>query len=309
MTNQKQKNKKMPRPFEGEPSLSEKLHFERIAQEISQMPWQISGHSPTASNQAPLIGTLREKRLHAIVKRYLSEDVSTHEIPMKALFQHGDDPRKKRNIVADVLVDNHIYEVQTGGFYPLIPKLQWYLDHTDYRITVVHPMAGMKYLSWIDPTNGQVVSRNKRNKRGQVKDIAGELYWLTKFISNPRFSLRLLLLEIEEFRILDGYGKEKKNRATHYERFPTALLGDVRLYEAEDYAFYFLPESLRHAPFTAADYAKATGIRGKASYSLLHLMTGLGLLEEGEKIGRSMSFSASALVASCPSRQSQPSIG
>lgn len=291
MITEKKKTKKAPLPFEGEPSLSEKLHFERIAREVSSLPWHTSSRSPTADDNAPLIGTLREKRLHAIVKRYISEDVTTHEIPVRDLLSDDLNPAKSTKIVADVLVNHHIYEVQTGGFYPLKKKIQWYLDHTDCNITVVHPMAGIKYLSWIDPAGGQVVSRNKYNKRGRVKDVAGELYWLSDFIKNPRFSLRILFLEIEEFRLLDGYGKEKKSRASHYERFPTTLLGDVRLYEPEDYAFYFLPESLNHTPFTAAEYTKATGIRGKAAYSLLHLMVDMGLLSEGEKIGRSMSFS------------------
>ncbi len=288
MTTEKRKKKKTPLPFEGEPSLAEKLRFERIAREVSHMPWHTASHNPTADENAPLIGTLREKRLHAVVKRYLCEDVTTHEIPLRDILSIDGAPNTK--MVADVLVDDHIYEVQTGGFYPLKKKLQWYLDHTDCEITVVHPMAGIKYLSWIDPDDGQVVSRNKYNKRGRVKDVAKELYWLSDFVGHPRFSLRLLLLEIEEYRILDGYGKEKKCRASKYERFPTALLGDVRLYEPEDYAFYFLPESMGDEPFTAAEYTKASGIRGKAAYSMLHLMVKLGILTEGEKLGRSMTF-------------------
>ncbi len=274
--------------FEGEPSLAEKLHFERISREVSQMPWHLTTHSPTADENAPLIGTLREKRLHAVIKRYLCEDVTTHEIPLKDILCSDCVPCTK--IVADVLVDSMIYEVQTGGFYPLKKKIQWYLDHTDFHITVVHPMPGIKYLSWIDPKNGQVTARNKLTRKGRVKDIAGEIYWLSDFIGHPRFSLRLLLLEMEEYRILNGYGKEKKSRAEKYERFPVSLLGDVLLYEPEDYAFYFLPDCLGLTPFTAAEYSKASGIRGKAVYSLLHLLTRLGVLETGEARGRSMTF-------------------
>lgn len=255
------------------------------------MPWHTSAHGPTADENAPLIGTLREKRLHAVVKRYLCEDIRTHEVPIKSLRVENTASAANTKMVADVLVDNHIYEVQTGGFFPLKKKLTWYLSHTECNVTVVHPIAGIKYLSWIDPEDGHVESRNKVSKRGRVKDVAKELYWLKDFIGNPRFSLRLLLLEMEEYRILDGYGKEKKSRASKYERFPTDLLGDVQLHEPEDYAFYFLPDTIKDAPFTAAEYTQATGIKGKAAYSMLHLMVDLGILTEGEKIGRSMSFS------------------
>ena len=102
--------------------------------------------------------------------------------------------------------------------------------------------------------------------------------------------MRLLLLEIEEYRILDGYGREKKTRASKYDRFPVSLLGDVALYEPEDYAFYFLPEELGSSPFTASEYSKASGIRGKAVYAVLHLLVRIGILEEGEKQGRSRTF-------------------
>lgn len=282
------KKSKTTPPFEGEPSLAEKLHFERISREVAQMPWHTASHSPTADENAPIIGTLREKRLHAVVKRYLCEDTSTHEIPLQDLVSLDGAPQTK--MVADVLVGNMIYEVQTGSFYPLKKKLEWYLEHTDFRVTVVHPMAGIKYLSWIDPVSGQVAERNKLSRKGRVKDIAGELYWLSDFIGHPRFSLRLLLLEIEEYRILNGYGKEKKNRAEKYERFPVSLLGDVALCEPEDYAFYFLPADMDSSPFTAAEYSKASGIRGKAAYAMLHLMVRLGILEEGDKRGRSMTF-------------------
>lgn len=275
-------------PFEGEPSLAEKLHFERISREVAQMPRHTAHTSPTADKSAPVIGTLREKRLHAVVKRYLCEDISTHEIPLQDLVSLDSAPQTK--MVADVLVGNMIYEVQTGSFYPLKKKLEWYLEHTDFHITVVHPMVGIKYLSWIDPASGQVAERNKLSRKGRVKDIAGELYWLSDFIGHPRFSLRLLLLEIEEYRILNGYGKEKKNRAEKYERFPVSLLGDVALCEPEDYAFYFLPHDMGTTPFTAAEYSKASGIRGKAAYAMLHLMVQLGILKEGEKRGRSMTF-------------------
>ena len=290
MATEKKKAKKASLPFEGEPSVAEKIHFERIAREVSAMPWHTTSHSPTADENAPLIGTLREKRLHAVIKRYLCEDVTTHEIPVRDLLPEEVHPKKSTKMVADVLVGNQVYEVQTGGFYPLKKKLLWYLKHTDCNVTVVHPMAGIKHLSWINPEDSQVVSRSRSPKRGRVKDVAKELYWLSDFIGNPRFSLRLLLLEIEEYRILDGYGKDKKTRASKYERFPVALLGDVRLYEPEDYAFYFLPDTLKDAPFTAAEYAKATGIRGKASYSMLHLLVRCGVLSEGERIERSMGF-------------------
>lgn len=63
------------------------------------------------------------------------------------------------------------------------------------------------------------------------------------------------------------------------------------LYEPEDYAFYFLPSDMpKNTPFSAADYAKATSIRGKATYGVLHLLVNLGVLQEVPKEGRTQMY-------------------
>ena len=285
-------SKKAPLPFEGQPTAGEIWQFERIAREILQTPTlspKRRKKDPDSPTQDPIIGLLAEKKLHATVKRYLSEDLSTHERPVPDLLQSEDTPPIR--MVADVMTEGHIYEVQTGGFHPLRKKIQTYLTHTTCHITVVHPMAGIRYLSWIDPSDGSIVSRTKCRGRGCVKNIAKELYWLHDFIGNPRFSLRILFLEIEEYRLKDGWSKDGKRGSNRYERYPTTLLGDVMLYEPEDYAFYFLPPSLpKDTPFTAAEYAKASGIRGKATYSMLHLLVKLGVLLPAPKEGRAQRF-------------------
>ena len=269
------KKKSAPTPLS-----PEALHFARIAEELAR------GDAGEQSG----IGTLAEKRLHAVIKRYLSEDEHTHERPVADLLADEDAPAKKKPMVADILTDGHIFEVQTGSCYPLRKKLEWYMTHTACRVTVVCPIAGVKYLSWIDPENGQIVSRTKCRKRGQVKDISRELYWLSPFIGNPRFSIRVLLLELEEYRMKDGWSRDGKRGSNRYDRFPTALLGEVELTSKEDYDLYFLPDTLSHESFTAADYARETGIRGKATYGLLQLLVELGLLCKSERIGRAQGY-------------------
>ncbi len=284
---------------EGAVTPAEALHFAAVTAEILRRPaMSSSAHLHAAEySHAPHIGTLREKRLHAAVKQYLCPDTACHERLV------GEEPgmtdeKKKCRMVADILVGRNILEVQTGGFYPLREKVARYLAHTDCHVTVVHPMAAVKYLSWMDPESGEILSRHRSPKRGRVKDVARELYWLSDFIGNERFSLRLLLLELEEYRMADGWSQDGKRGSNRYERFPTALLGDVTLASAEDYATYFLPAAWRMpnsagAPvsFTAAEYAAATGIRGRATYGILHLLERLALIREGEeKQGRSRTY-------------------
>lgn len=296
----------MPRkiqPMEGAVTPAEALRFSAVADEVIRSPkYRMAGRSARATaDGGPHIGTLREKRLHAAVKLYLCPDENCHERSVGELLSDGESTvTPKRRMVADILMDDHILEVQTGGFYPLKEKISYYLNHTPCRVTVIHPIPAVKYLSWINPEDGSIISRHKSPKRGRVKDVAKELYWLSDFIGNPRFSLRLLLLELEEYRIADGWSRDGKRGSNRYERYPTALLGDVTLSAPSDYAAYFLPAALAspaadgsYPLFTAAEYAKLTGIRGKATYSMIHLMESLQLIcETEEKSGRSKTYRA-----------------
>ncbi len=287
-------------PIEGAVSSAEALRFARVAREILCRPLPLAHARVSAAADAdmPHIGVLREKRLHAAVKTYLCPDVSCHERPIGEDITGGRTP--KRRMVADIRMGHEIIEVQTGGFFPLREKIAWYLENTDCSVTVVHPVAAVKYLSWIDPATGNILSRHRSPKRGRVKDIARELYWLSDFAGNERFRLRVLLLELEEYRMADGWSRDGKRGSNRYERFPTALLGDVTLSAPADYAAYFLPAALvaatAEAPapvFTAADYAKLTGIRGRATYSMLRLLESLDLIRMTEEMrGRSRTYTA-----------------
>jgi hypothetical protein len=253
------------------------LRFAAVARQIIGLPL-------TETQGQAGIGTLREKRLHLALKTYICPDVSCHE---QRLSSGG----RRSTMVADVLTrEGQIYEIQTGSFYPLRKKISWYLSHTDCSVTVVHPLPAVKYLSWISPADGQILSRRKSPKRGKVTDVASQLYWLSDFVGDARFSLCLLFLDMEEYRFQDGWGRDGKRGSNRYERFPTALRGRVDLATPAQYAAYFLPPSLPSAPFTAAQYARATGIRGRATYGVLHLMVRLGVLQQADPVGRSQCF-------------------
>ena len=232
--------------IEGAVAPLDALHFAAVADAVLRAPMPAGRRArrdTEGSNAAaPHIGTLQEKRLHATLKAYLCADETCHERPVGDMV--AEDGKKPRRMVADILRDGEILEIQTGGFFPLRDKVAWYLAHTPCRVTVVHPIAAVRYLSWIDPADGSVISRRRSPKRGRVRDVARELYWLSDFIGDPRLSIRILLVELEEYRMADGWSRDGKRGSNRYERFPTALLGDVTLSTPADYATYFFPPSL-----------------------------------------------------------------
>lgn len=225
------------------------------------------------------IGTLGEKRMHAVIKNYLA-DRRFQEIRVDAV-----EGSHATRFVADVFDGERIFEVQTGSFYPLRAKLDYYLKKTPYHVTLVHPVSVVKRLSWIDPVTGEISTPRKSPRRGRIQDVAGQLFWLTPYISSGRLSLRLLLCETSEYRWKNGWGKGGKRGSVRYERIPTALLDDLTYTTPEDYRADFLPDTLPER-FTAAEYARATRICGMATYGTLGFLTALGLLCEDGKSGR-----------------------
>lgn len=242
------------------------------------------------------IGTYKERRIHSVLKDFYCPDMARQEVKLTEEHLTGKyieltDAATRRaadRYVADILTEQgEIIEIQTGSLYPLIKKLHFYLCATELRVTVVHPIIKTNWMRWLDQNTGELTARRRSPKKGSIKDLAREMYWLSPYLAEKRLTLRLPMLEVEETRWLDGWGRGGKRGSTRHDRFPIALCDEIVLCGPEDYIAAFLPteDRLSH-PFTAAEYARATGIGGRTTYSMLHILCDLGALTAGEKRGR-----------------------
>ncbi|MBO5938649.1 MAG: hypothetical protein J6Q82_04025 [Clostridia bacterium] len=210
-----------------------------------------------------------EKRLHRILKDFISEEEGTQEISVG-------------KYTADLLVGDEITEIQTRSLRPLLPKLCYYLSDTEYRVTVVHPILAEKTLIRAERDTGEVLSVKKSPKKGRVTDGLSELYWLSSLLPNERLTVRFLLLRADEVRYSERV-RYRKSGAYDAELFPRELLDEIVLGCREDYRI-FLPEGL--ADFTAAEYAGWSKLRGRNIYSALNTLCAVGVLrkeQEGKK--------------------------
>ena len=89
------------------------------------------------------LGTYNEKRIHRILKKFVCDDENCHEV-------------KLGRYVADVLESNRITEIQTAGFTSLNAKIRFYLENTDYNVTVIHPMIAEKTIIRADKESGEL---------------------------------------------------------------------------------------------------------------------------------------------------------
>jgi len=220
------------------------------------------------------IGTLGEKTLHAVLKDFFEPDPEAHEIRVGPY-------------VADIVGEGGIVEIQTGNFSRLRPKLSAFLEVS--QVTVVYPLTHLKWLLWVDPERGDVTSRRKSPRAGNYPDAMAELYKITPLLRHPNLRLSLLLVDLEEYRLRDGWSADKKKGSTRYERIPLALAGRLDLRSAEDWRApeaqaAFFPPGLPE-PFTSKDYAKAAKLRVPAAQTALRVLTHTGAVERQGKRG------------------------
>lgn len=233
------------------------------------------------------IGTYKEKSLHLVMKFFVCDDWSCHEIK---IFPETPDKSGAREsfYIADVLSDCDIYEIQTGSLYPLEGKLKFYLEETSYNITVVCPLAARKWISWIDPHTSEIEKRNRSPKKEDGLDLLPKLFWLLPHLNNRRLTVHAPLLSIEEFRLKNGWGRQGKRGSECFERIPTELLGVLELSLPADY-IKLLPPALPLA-FTAKEFGIASRLKGRRLYDALKVLCEVGLIAPVGKSGRAMLY-------------------
>ncbi len=137
------------------------------------------------------IGTLSEKTVHAILKNYYQPDEDKQEIPIE-------------NYVADIYAEGEIIEIQTRQFDKMRGKLQTFLPL--YPVTVVYPIPRQKWVIWIDEESGELSRKRKSPAKGNPYMVFPELYKIKMFLKDPHFHLRLAMLDMEEYKLLNGWG-------------------------------------------------------------------------------------------------------
>ena len=235
------------------------------------------------------IGTLAEKQMHAIIKKFICDDETKHEI--KIQDSHGyvgsENETKRRKFVADILDGNTIYEIQTGSFRPLADKIKWILDNTTYNIVLVHPIPEVLYISYINP-DGSITPRKKSPAAKKISSLLCELYYLKDILPSDRVKIVGLMIEADSYKKLQVSKNKRRVKTRKYELIPASLRSAFIFATPEDYKM-FLPDALPEE-FTTAMFSKATKIRGIDAYSCAKVLSSLGLIEESGMIGRAKAY-------------------
>lgn len=216
------------------------------------------------------IGMQKERTVHSVLKFYLEPDGDQHEIPIGSfiadIYHH--DPQE-------------VWEIQTAGFGSLRKKLDFFLEQMP--VTIIHPIPWHKWIYWSDPKTGEVSAGHKSPKTGQLHMILPELYRISAYLRHPNLSLLPILLDVQEYRILDGWSQDRKRGAHRIDRIPLCIGPSVMVRKPTDLV-RLLPE-LPH-PFTSKDFTRVTRFSPRASSYALSALKAAGCVVQCGRDGR-----------------------
>jgi hypothetical protein len=203
-----------------------------LGQELNKNPVQMPG-----------IGLLNEKPLHASLKQWYARPGDRFEVPVDGF-------------VIDIVRDDLLIEIQTRNFSSIKAKLTKLSD--SHQVRLIYPIVQEKWIVRSTTSGRGGLIRRKSPKRGRMEDLFWELVSIPRLLSNPNFSLEVLMIRQEEVR---RYDRKRKWRTRGWviERRQLLEVLDRRLFgESADW-LRFLPSGLDS--FTTEDLASGMNTR------------------------------------------------
>jgi hypothetical protein len=218
------------------------------------------------------VGTLREKPLHAALKRWHAQEGDRIEEPVDGF-------------VIDLVRDGVLIEIQTRGFSSLKRKLARLLE--EHAVRVVHPIAVEKWIVKLD-ASGRVISRRRSPRRGAAFDLFRELVSFPELIVHPGMTLEVLLTREEEVRRFDGRrGWRRRGWVVEERRLLEAV--DRLVVDSPRALAALLPAGLP-AEFTTADLAAALGRNRRLAQQMTYCLHRVGVITRVGKDGNAIRY-------------------
>ena len=221
----------------------------------------------------PHIGTLREKPLHASLKRWYARTGDRAEVPVDGY-------------VIDLVRKDLLIEVQTRGFSAIKQKISTLLD-LGHRVRIVHPIPIDRWIVKVD-ADGTIISRRRSPKHGSPSDVFVELVSFPDLLTHPHLEIDVILTNEEEYR-LHTPGRSWRRRGWSVEERRLIDVVDTLLLSNTDDLAALLPTGLPE-PFTTADLAtKLSGSR-RTAQQMAYCLRITGVIAAVGKSGNAVEY-------------------
>ena len=149
--------------------------------------------------------TLNESKLHNSLKILYQE-----------LYEGQTEVEQDGHVYDIVTKNGNVIEIQTKNLAKLLPKI---LDTIEkgHNVKLVHPIPLITRIELKDE-EGNIISKRKSPKKGNIYDIFRELTGIYILMSNPHFSLEVLEIEMTEERVRTEEAVQSKNGRRRFRR-------------------------------------------------------------------------------------------
>src|SRR5258705_7626718 len=197
------------------------------------------------------IGLLNEKLLHSSLKQWYARPGDRFEVPVDGF-------------VIDIVREDLLIEIQTRNFASTRAKL---IKLTrSHQVRLIYPIVQEKWIvRSVSANNGSVV-RRKSPKRGRLEDLFWELVSIPQLLSNPNFSLEVLMTREEEVRRNDR--RRRKGWVLEGRRLLDVL--DQHLFTKPEEWLAFVPTGL--SSFTSGDLATGMDTKKELAQKLAYCL-------------------------------------
>ena len=236
------------------------------SQQPKELPRNQSVQSRIAAHMSG-IGLLNEKPLHASLKQWYAQPGDQFEVPVDGF-------------VIDIVRDSLLIEIQTRNLASINAKLRKLTR--SYQVRLVYPVVQEKWI--VRSKTRNVVVRRKSPKRGRLEDLFWELVYIPQLLSNPNFSLEVLMIREEEVRRYDGKRKPWRRKGWVTEGRSLVEVTDRRLFgNAADW-LAFIPDGLHS--FTTKDLAASANTRRELAQKMAYCLREARMIELIGRQGR-----------------------
>jgi hypothetical protein len=216
----------------------------------------------------PGIGLLNEKPLHASLKQWYARPGDRFEVPVDGF-------------VIDIVRDDLLIEIQTRNFASIKSKLNNLAR--SHRVRLVYPIVQEKWIVRSATGNGKGAIRRKSPKRGRIEDLFWELVSIPQLLSNPNFSLEVLMISGEEIRRYNEAKRRVRKRWLLEGRRLVDVLDQRSFGQSADW-LRFLPDGLEL--FTTSDLATQMNTRRELAQKMAYCLREARMIELIGKRGR-----------------------
>jgi len=212
------------------------------------------------------IGLLNEKPLHASLKQWYARPGDRFEVPVDGFF-------------IDIVRGSQLIEIQTRNLSAINTKLQKLTR--SHQVRLIYPIVKEKWIVRSVTTNTDAVVRRKSPKRGRLEDLFWELVSIPQLLSNPNFSLEVLMIREEEVRRYD----RRRRKGWVLERRQLLEVVDQHLFTKPEDWLAFVPVGLNS--FTTIELATGMSANRELAQKLAYCLKHSRMIELIGRRGRS----------------------